>query len=387
MEWMEHIEPLLAELSLDRIVLGNSLIAWIVALSTAAVVVLLTMFAKSLVIKRIGELDESSGADFRLAWRGLAMATKWWFLLQMGIYIASLLVEVPGKGQRAIQSITAVAFLLQFGLWGNVIVHVLSHRWTRGRLRSDPSGVMMTGAFVFASRIVLWSIILLLVLENVGVEVTALITGLGIGGIAVALAAQNVLGDLFASLSIIVDRPFLLGDFIIVGDMSGTVENIGLKTTRLRSLSGEQLVFPNAGLLQSRIRNCARQRERRIAFTLNVQSETPPEKLAAIPKMLREIVESEQPIRFDHANFTAIGDAAMKFEVVYIVLSADGNLALEIQQRINLEILRRFQAEKIELASTAPVFNLRPLEVAAAGGAAPAEGALPKSIERDPPTT
>lgn len=386
MSWWERLEPLSAAVSLDKVVLGNSLIAWGVAFAAAAVVVVGMQFLKRLVIKRIGELDESSGADWRLAWRGLASATKFWFRLLLGIYVASLLLDVPPKGQRAIQSLTAVAFLLQFGLWGNVVVHVLSQRWTRGRLRSDPSGVMMTWAVTFASRIVLWSIIVLLVLENVGVEVTALITGLGIGGVAVALAAQNILGDLFASLSIVVDRPFLLGDFIIVGDLSGTVEQIGLKTTRLRAHTGEQLVFPNAGLMQSRIRNTARSGDRRVTFGLNVIADTPAAKLAAIPAMLREIVEREQPIRFDRAHFAAISDSAMKFEVVYIVLSPDYGLYMDIQQRINLEILSRLEAEGIKLASSAPTFNLKPPDPTSTGGAPP-DGALPKSLERDPPAT
>jgi small-conductance mechanosensitive channel len=386
MRWWERLEPLSAAVSLDKVVLGNSLIAWIVAFAAAAVVVVVMQFLKRLVIKRIGELDESSGADWRLAWRGLASATKFWFRLLLGIYVASLLLDVPPKGQRAIQSLTAVAFLLQFGLWGNVVVHVLSQRWTRGRLRSDPSGVMMTWAVTFASRIVLWSIIVLLVLENVGVEVTALITGLGIGGVAVALAAQNILGDLFASLSIVVDRPFLLGDFIIVGDLSGTVEQIGLKTTRLRALTGEQLVFPNAGLMQSRIRNTTRSGDRRVTFGLNVIADTPAAKLAAIPAMLREIVEREQPIRFDRAHFAAISDSAMKFEVVYVVLSPDYGLYMDIQQRINLEILNRLEAEEIKLASTAPTFSLKPPDPTSTGGAPP-DGALPKSLERDPPAT
>lgn len=386
MSWSERIEPLLAAVALDEIVLGNSLFAWIIALTAATVVVVVGLTLKRLVIKRIGELDESSGADFRLAWRGLAAATKFWFLLLLGIYVASLLIAVPAKGQRAIQSLTAVAFLLQFGLWGNVVVHVLSHRWIRGRLRSDPSGVMMTATLTVASRIVLWSIVVLLVLENVGVEVTALITGLGIGGVAVALAAQNILGDLFASLSIVVDRPFLLGDFIIVGDLSGTVENIGLKTTRLRAQTGEQLVFPNAGLLQSRIRNCARSGDRRVTFGLNINTETPAEKLAAIPRMLREIVEREAPVRFDRAHFAAISDSAMKFEVVYIVLSPDYGLYMDIQQRINLEVLRLLAAEKIQLASAVPTFNLKPPDPTSTDGAPP-EGALPKNVERDPPAT
>jgi len=354
MNGLERIEPVLAQLSLDREVLGSTLMAWIVAAVVASTTIVLLMFAKRLVLSRAGDVADDGGSDGRSALRGLSTATKFWFILLLGLYFASLMIAVPAKGQRAIQAVAAVAFLLQFGLWGNVVVHVLSHRWTRGRLQTDPSGVMMAAVFTFFARVVLWVIVSLLVLENIGVEVTALITGLGIGGVAVALAAQNILGDLFASLSIIVDRPFLLGDFIIVGDLMGTVEHIGMKTTRVRALSGEQLIFPNAGLLQSRIRNCTRQYERRVVFTLGVKFETSPDKLAAIPAMIREIVEREEPIRFDRAHFQAIGDNSMKFEVVYIVLTADFNKYMDIQQRINLELLRRFAAEKIDLSNTTP---------------------------------
>ena len=354
MNGKEAIEPLLAQLKLDHDVLGNSLAAWIVAGGVAVATIVLLFFAKSLVIARAAVPDSKTDSDWRAGLRGLAEASKLWFFLLLGIYFASLMLAVPMKGQRAIQAVTATAFLLQFGLWGNVVVHVLSQRWTRGRLQTDPSGVMMTSVFTFVSRIVLWVIITLLVLENIGVEVTALITGLGIGGVAVALAAQNILGDIFASLSIIVDRPFVLGDFIIVGDMMGTVENIGMKTTRVRSLSGEQLIFPNAGLLQSRIRNCNRQHDRRVVFTLNLKFDTPAEKLEKIPEILREIVEPNQAARFDRAHFAAIGDYSMKFEVVYVVLTADFNKYMDIQQRINLEILRRLAAEEIQLANSKP---------------------------------
>src|SRR5439155_25724457 len=151
----------------------------------------------------------------------------------------------------------------------------------------------------FLAKMVLWSLVVILALENLNINVTPLITGLGIGGIAVALAAQNVLGDLFASLSIVLDKPFVLGDVISVGTDTGTVEKIGLKTTRLRSLSGEQLIFANADLLKSRIRNLKRMYQRRVVFSLSVAYGTPREKLAAIPQMVREIVEALQSTRFD----------------------------------------------------------------------------------------
>jgi len=188
------------------------------------------------------------------------------------------------------------------------------------------------------------------VLDNLGVDITALVAGLGIGGIAVALAAQNVLGDLFASLSIVLDKPFVVGDFLNVDDFLGSVEHVGLKTTRLRSLSGEQLVFSNNDLLNSRIRNYGRMFERRVVFSLGVTYETPPEKLRGIPTIIREAVEAKDKVRFDRAHFQKYGDFALVFEVVYYVLSSDYTLCMDIQQSVNLRIYERFAEEGIEFA-------------------------------------
>jgi len=198
--------------------------------------------------------------------------------------------------------------------------------------------------------LILWSVIVLMALENVGIDITALVAGLGVGGIAVALAVQNILGDLFASLSIVLDKPFVIGDFIIIGDYMGTVEHIGLKTTRIRSLSGEQLVFANNDLLQSRIRNFKRMYERRVVFNLGVVYQTPHEKLQKIPQIVREIIEQQHPVRFDRAHFKSFGDFSLNFEVVYWVQNPDYTVYMDIQQAINLEIYRRFAEEGIEFA-------------------------------------
>jgi small-conductance mechanosensitive channel len=202
----------------------------------------------------------------------------------------------------------------------------------------------------FVMRLVVWTAVLLVLLDNLGVDITALVAGLGVGGIAVALAAQNILGDLFASLSIVLDKPFVVGDFIAIGEFLGSVEHVGLKTTRLRSLSGEQVVFSNADLLGSRVRNYGRMFERRVLFSLGVTYQTPPDKMRRIPVMIREIVESQDRVRFDRAHFQGFGDFALLFEVVYYVLSREYNVHMDIQQSINMTLLERFAAEGIEFA-------------------------------------
>jgi small-conductance mechanosensitive channel len=177
-----------------------------------------------------------------------------------------------------------------------------------------------------------------------------LVAGLGIGGIAVALALQNVLGDLFASLSIILDKPFVLGDFIIVGDLLGVVEKIGLKTTRVRSLSGEQLIFANSDLLSSRIRNFKRMQERRIAFGFGVLYQTKPEQLEAIPGMVKGIIEGQENARFDRAHFKGFGESAYDFEVVYFLNTPDYVAYMDCQQAINLGICRGLAERGVEFA-------------------------------------
>jgi small-conductance mechanosensitive channel len=218
------------------------------------------------------------------------------------------------------------------------------------RKEEDAGSATTLAALGFVAKLVLWSVVLLLALDNLGVNITGLIAGLGIGGIAVALALQNVLGDLFASLSIVLDKPFVIGDFIIVDEFLGTVEHIGLKTTRVRSLSGEQLVFSNADLLGSRIRNFKRMYERRVAFTVGVTYQTPAEKLPRISAILREVIEAQRDVRFDRAHFKEYGDFALIYEVVYYVTSPDYNKYMDIQQAVNFDIYGRFQQEGLDFA-------------------------------------
>lgn len=199
-------------------------------------------------------------------------------------------------------------------------------------------------------KVVLWSVGILFVLSNVGVNVSSLIASLGIGGIAVALAAQNILGDLFSSLAIYFDKPFTVGDFIIVGDTMGTVKHIGIKTTRIKSLSGEEIVLPNQELTSARIKNFKRMEERRIVFEVGVAYQTPGDKAKAIPKMIEEIIEGVENVRFDRSHFKAFRDSALVYETVFYVTDSAYELYMDAQQEINLGIKQRFEAENIEIA-------------------------------------
>jgi small-conductance mechanosensitive channel len=276
--------------------------------------------------------------------------------------VATFVPELPDKTEKIIRTITVVAFLLQAAIWGGGFITFWLTRYRKRRLEEDPSSITTYSALGFIARFVLWTIILLLILDNLGIDITTLIAGLGIGGIAVALALQNILSDLFASLSIVLDKPFVIGDFIIVGDLMGTVEKIGLKTTRVRSLSGEQLVFSNNDLLQSRIRNYQRMQERRVVLSFGVAFRTPHEKLAAIPHLVREIIESQEHARFDRAHLSGLGSYSLNFEVVYYIKSPDYTLYMDTQQAINLELCRRLRGEEIRLAYPTQILYVRPDE-------------------------
>ncbi len=186
----------------------------------------------------------------------------------------------------------------------------------------------------------LWAVILLAMLSNLGVNITAFVASLGVGGIAVALAVQNILGDVFASLSIAVDKPFEVGDFIVVGTLAGTVEHVGLKTTRIRSLGGEQIVMANADMISSTIQNYKRLQERRIVFEFRLTYDCSTEQVRQVTQRVQEIIKREELARFDRCHFRNFGESALEFETVYIVLDASYNVYMDVQQRINLSIMK-----------------------------------------------
>lgn len=199
-------------------------------------------------------------------------------------------------------------------------------------------------------KVVLWMFGLLLILSNFGVNISSLIAGLGIGGVAIAFALQNILGDLFSSFAIFFDKPFEVGDFIIIGDHLGTVEKIGIKSTRLRSLDGEEIVISNAELTSARIRNFKKMQKRRVAFGFGVTYETSAEKLREIPALVRTIVEGVGETTFDRAHFKSFGDSSLDFEVVYLIPTADYNRYMDIQQDINFKLKDELESRGIEFA-------------------------------------
>src|SRR6202000_1106496 len=225
----------------------------------------------------------------------------------VALYLASRELTFPPYLERPITIVIVCLFWLQVGLWGMATVRFMIDR---RRAQSPAVDSLLTGSIdviIFCSALIIWAMVALLALDNLGIQIKPLLAGLGIGGIAVALAVQTVLSDLLASISIAPDKPFVIGAFRSVDDYQGTVEHIGVKSTRLRSLSGEQIIVSNTDILKARVRNFGRMRERRALFQFGVSYDTEPEALAAIPGMVRQIIEATPDTRFDRCHFLTYG--------------------------------------------------------------------------------
>jgi small-conductance mechanosensitive channel len=335
---------------LQNLYLGNTLLKWCIALVTFIVV----YFGITTLLRFLGHkleaLSEKTHSDLDdMIVDLLKVRTKRLFLIVFALYGASNVLVLPEKAVTILSAAVFLSMAFQVGIWGNGVINFLV---SRRAARDGEEGLNLEAYSVITwiAKATMWVLVLLLAMNNLGIQITTLIAGLGISGIAVALAVQNILGDLFASLSIVLDRPFIIGDFIIVGDQMGTVEHVGLKTTRVRSLSGEQIIFSNTDLLGSRIRNYRRMNERRVLFSLGVTYQTPAEKLEKIPAMIEEIITANELVRFDRAHFSGYGDFSLNFEIVYWVLDRDYMVHMDIQQGIFVDIYRKFEEEGIEFA-------------------------------------
>jgi small-conductance mechanosensitive channel len=329
--------------------LGNTALRWIEALGYAVAVVAALYIARAVLVSRVAAFAKRTATRWDDLIVHAMSKTRFFLMAVFGATLAAQLLDMPDGAALVVRAASSVAILLQAGIWAHAGLTFWLENFGDPKQR-DGSTVTVVNSLGFLGKLVLWSVVVLFALDNVGIKVTALIAGLGVGGIAIALAVQSILGDLFASLSIVLDKPFVVGDFIIVGDFLGVVEHIGIKTTRVRSLSGEQIVFSNNDLLSSRLRNYGRLRERRVVFTLGVTYQTPRARLQEIPGMIRKAIEEQDKTRFDRSHFKAYGAFSLDFETVYYVLGADYNLYMDIQQAINLRIHEMFEEAGIEFA-------------------------------------
>ncbi len=327
---------------------GNEIQAWLIAAAVTIGTMIVLRLIEQVLIGRIEALARRTQTSIDDAVIGALRKTKLIYLFIVSVFVGSVWLSLPDDVRSIFARVTIVATILQAGIWLSTALQIWLENYRKDE--ADGANRMTMNALSLLGRIALWATVLLLILDNLGIDVTALVAGLGIGGIAIALAVQNVLSDLFASLSIVLDKPFVLGDFIVVGDMAGSVEHIGIKTTRIRSISGEQLVFSNADLLNSRIRNFGRMTERRVVFSIGVTYQTSAEKLEQIPKLIQTAIDSQSRARFDRSHFASYGDSALNFETVYYVESSDYATHMDILQSVNLAIYRSFATEGLEFA-------------------------------------
>lgn len=357
---------MLDAISLDQTLFGVSLLDWLILIGLWIGIALPLFGLRRLITARVTALAERTPNRIDDLIATLLRGTRSYFVVLVSLFLAELFRPLPESIEWVFQRLFLLGLLLQVGHWGTQFIKWWIEDYAGQKANEDFARVTAFKALGLGARIALWSVLFLMALDNLGVNVTSLVAGLGIGGVAVALAVQNVLKDLLSYISIVVDQPFVYGDFLNVDGNMGTVEHIGIQTTRLRSLSGEQLIFSNSDLLSSRIRNFKRMYERRVVFTIGILYGTPFDKVAKVPTMLREAVESQPDIRFDRAHFKEYGDSALLYETVFFVLKPDYNVYMDIQQAINFRLYEEFETEGIGFAfptRTLHVDSLPPLKL------------------------
>jgi small-conductance mechanosensitive channel len=347
---------------LNFYILNNSVESWLKAVTIAFAIILLGQIIQKLLsgwIKKWVKKTKISVDDFFVS---TIVKIKWeWFAI--GIFAATRYLNFSKSFDDWMLWLFALVMLHRII---RVVNDFMDYFTAKVYLEKESVEAGSKGAIKHIALILkigVAGVLIVITLDNLGFEISALIAGLGVTGIVIGLAVQNIVGDLFSSFCIIFDKPFEVGDFIIVGDFMGAVENIGIKTTRLTSLGGEQLVFSNSDLTGSRIRNYKRMAQRRVVFGFGVEYGTEEEKLKSIPAAVKTIISDIEDTTYDRAHFQKFGNSCLDFEVVYYVLSSDYNRYMDIQQRINFRILSTFNKEGIHFAFPTQTLHIKECNV------------------------
>jgi small-conductance mechanosensitive channel len=340
---------------------GNTVRTWIATVLVLFGMVGLTFSVLRVLIRQMEKISKRTETQIDDLALEILKKTRFYLVLVICIYASSTFLTLPLKVTGILSKISVTGLIVQCAIWLHEITTFWLNHFSRKNGYSDEVVSASFSIVTFLSRLIIWSIALVLILDNLGVNITALVAGLGVGGIAIGLAVQNILGDLFGSLSIVLDKPFVVGDFIVIESFQGTVERVGLKTTRLRSISGEQIIFSNNDLLKSRIRNFKRMYERRVVFSLGIVYQTPVSQVEKIPEIICNIIQAQEKVRFERTHLKGFGASSLDFECVYYVLDADYTFFMNIQHRVNLAIMKAFEAEKIEFAYPTQTLYLQPL--------------------------
>lgn len=327
------------------------------AVLAAALTVVVIRFGLRLLIRRLRALSERTRTSVDDAVVQVLEQTNMALVWIVGLLVGLTVLPLDDRWHGRVSQLWFAVVALQIGLWCQ---QALSQVLVAQQRRHSHTTALSASATLLSwgLRGALWVVVVLAVLSNMGVNITAFVASLGIGGIALALAVQNILGDLFASLAIAVDKPFEVGDSITVGDVTGTVERVGLKTTRIRSLGGEQIVMSNAELLKRTVANFKRLQTRRVAFTFGVTYDTPADQVAAVPPLIQAIVKADPQLEFGRAHFKGFGDSALEFEVVYRVKDPDYDVYMDRQQALYLAVMRALQQRGIRFAFPTQTLNL-----------------------------
>lgn len=334
---------------LDKIIFNNSIKEWLIAVVVFAVVVFALKFFRSYVITRIKKISSKTKTELDDMVIDAIKAIHWPFYVLSSFYISLHFVYVPEFIQRwTFYIFLAVTIYYVIKFFESLVDYTAEMIISRKEEEDRNTGIVKL--ITILMKIGLWIGAVVLILSNMGYNITSLIAGLGIGGIAIALALQNILADLFSSLAIYLDKPFKVGDTIVVGDQIGTVERIGIKTTRIKVLQGEELVISNQELSTSKIRNFGVMEKRRVVLNIGVTYDTPSSKLKMIPEILKGIIDSKEDVDIDRVHFKSFGDSSLMFEAVFYLNNGEYQIYMDTQQEINLEIVDAFEKEKIEMA-------------------------------------
>ncbi len=336
---------------LNITILDNTILSYLIALGIFIISYSILKFFKFVILNRLKAFAEKTSFKWDDLIIELINMIGWPFYALLSLYISIQFLVVPPIVITILKSLLIIVSAFYAIKIVLRIVEVALQTWNEHREEKlDPSIIQMIHTVI---KISLWSLAFITILANLGYDVSALIAGLGIGSLAVAFAFQRIMEDVFAYFVIHIDRPFKVGETVIVNGEGGTIERIGIKSTRIRSLkSGEELIVSNSQLLNSWIHNYGRVNKRRHLFTIGVTYETPTEKMKQIPEIIKEIVEKEggSKVEFDRAVFKSYGDFSLNYEIVFYVKERDYGEYLRLVEKIYLAIKERFEKEGIEFA-------------------------------------
>ncbi len=328
---------------------GNSVIDYTIALVALVLFSFTFMILQKIVLRTLRKLSEKTKTDIDDTLIEIVDSIRPKFYTFVALYASLQFLTIHPTAQTVLNALLLIWVAYQIVIAVQILIDYIVQK----KFFKDDEDEGNKGVISFVSgllKVSLWAIALLAVLSNLGVNVNSMIAGLGIGGLAIAFALQNILADLFSSFAIHVDKPFKVGDYIVAGEHSGVVQRIGIKTTRLRALRGEEIVISNGELTNARVQNFKKLRERRVSFDIGITYETPQEKVRKVTDIIKHAIESAEKTRFDRSHFMTFGDSALIFNTIYYVDSSDYLDYANAQEKINFKIMEEFAREGIEMA-------------------------------------